>query len=113
MTDRIACINPNCRRTAAPEKHPGSTWIICGKCYRAMPERYGIRWKALNKRSRKLTRISRKAMTQSQMRGRQWFRIDRIYDRSWERLVASMIQSFTSSEQPAGIEEFLKENGLV
>ncbi len=113
MTDRIACINPNCRRTAAQDKHPGSTWIICGKCYRAMPDRFRVRWKALNKRSRRLTRISEKTKnTTMAARSRQWFRIDRMYNRAWDRLVEAITHYFTASEQPVGLEDFMKENGL-
>lgn len=101
MTDRIACINPNCRRTAAQEKHPGSTWIICGKCYRAMPGRFRARWKALNKRSRRLPRISEKTKTTTTAaRSRQWFRINRLYGRAWDRLNDDITQYFTASLQP-------------
>lgn len=113
MTDRIACINSSCRRTAAADKHPGSTWIICGKCYRAMPERFRSRWKALNKRSRRLSKISQKPPVQQPVRRPQWFRIEAMYDRAWDRLVASITQYFTASEEPAGLEFFLKENGLA
>lgn len=31
---RIACSVPFCRRTAAKDRHPGCTEIICGRCWR-------------------------------------------------------------------------------
>lgn len=34
MTDRIPCCIPFCRRTAARDKHPNCTEIICGRCWR-------------------------------------------------------------------------------
>lgn len=112
MTDRIACINPNCRRTAAQEKHPGSTWIICGKCWKAMPTRYRARWNSLKKRSRKLDRIFDKQKPAQPDRLAQWHTIDRFYRQSWDKLISSITQYFTTSEQPVGLEEFMKENGL-
>lgn len=112
MTDRIRCLNPNCRRTAAPEKHPGSTWIICGKCWRVLDPELKRRWKALNARNRKLFRLSRRKAFQDG-RNRQWWVISRQYDRAWDRLHSALVAYFTPSEKPTGIEAFLKENGLV
>lgn len=36
---RIPCCIPFCRRTAAAEKYPGCTEIICGKHWRLAPKR--------------------------------------------------------------------------
>lgn len=110
MVERIPCINPTCRRTAAPDKHPGSDWIICGKCWKALPERTRHRWKQLNARWRKIHR----AMQKRQAGPVTWNRIvDRI-DRAWNRLNADITQYFTSpNEPPVGLEDFLKENGIA
>jgi len=39
MTDRIPCVVPFCRRTAAREKFPDATEIICGKHHRLARKR--------------------------------------------------------------------------
>jgi len=39
MTERINCLVPFCRRTAAREKYPAATQIICGKHYRLADKR--------------------------------------------------------------------------
>jgi len=109
MTDRIACINPNCRRTAARDKHPGSTWIICGKCWKALPDRTRKRWKQLNARWRKVERTMRKRNTVPET----WNRIVDRLEGAWDRLNHDITHYFTASEQPVGLEDFMKENGLV
>lgn len=39
MGDRIPCAVPFCRRTAARDKHPNATEIICGKHWRLARKR--------------------------------------------------------------------------
>jgi len=41
-----------------------------------------------------------------------WNRIVNRLDAAWDRLEAEIVHYFTASEQPVGIEDFLKENGL-
>ncbi|MFB0693005.1 hypothetical protein ACA106_20985 [Agrobacterium pusense] len=109
MTDRIACINPNCRRTADRDKHPGSRWIICGKCWKALPDRMRKRWKQLNARWRKVERTMRKRNTGPVV----WNRVVERLEGAWDRLNHDITHYFTASEQPVGLEDFMKENGLV
>lgn len=113
MTDRICCLNPNCNRTAAAEKHPGSTYIVCAKCWRSMPRDFKGRWKLLNARSRKLDRMSRKPSFNRPERVPQWNRLADIYDRAWAALTMAIKHYYTAGERPIGIEDFLKENGIV
>ncbi|WP_048902683.1 hypothetical protein [Agrobacterium pusense] len=112
MTDRIPCINPNCRCTAAQDRFPGSTSIICGKCWRAIPARYRARWKQLKARDRKFTRLRRKTQYADPTRDTQWWSISNRYGSAWRTLINSITHYFTASEQPVGLEDFMKENGL-
>lgn len=109
MSGRIPCLNPNCRRTAAQDKYPGSTNIICGKCWRAMPDRMRRRWKQLKARWKKIERVMRKRSTP----GPVWNRIVDRFNAAWVRLESDIVRYFTSPEQPIGIEDFLKENGIA
>jgi hypothetical protein len=109
VPDRIPCLNPNCRRTAAQDKYPGSFHIICGKCWRALPPRYRARWKQLKARWKKIERSMRKRATP----GPVWNRIVGRIETSWIRLEADIVRYFTNTETPVGIEDFLKENGIV
>lgn len=113
MSNRICCLNPNCKRTAAEERHPGSTYIVCAKCWRTMPRTFKDRWKTLNARSRKLDRMHRKPSFNRPERMRQWSRLAAIYDRSWAALTAALTLYWTAGPTPVGIEDFLKENGIV
>ncbi len=113
MADRICCINPNCRRTAAQDKFPRSSRIICGKCWKALPERMRRRHKQLNARDRLLERLMKKQGFSHEARGRQWYRLSIQFDAAWGRLNASMIHFFTAGETPHGLDDFLKENGLA
>tara|TARA_R110002012_G_C11673164_1_gene613294 strand:+ start:7334 stop:7771 length:438 start_codon:yes stop_codon:yes gene_type:complete len=111
--DRIPCLVPTCSCSAAQSRFPGATGWICAKHYKGMPPEIKRRWKQLNARSRKLNRLGKKNSYRYGDRQRQWFRIDRIYARSWHALDLAIIHYFTASERPVGIEEFLKEHGLV
>ncbi|KQV27883.1 hypothetical protein ASC97_05840 [Rhizobium sp. Root1203] len=78
-----------------------------------MPLEFRRRWKTLNARDRKLGRLHKKTSFNRPERQPQWNRLAAIYDRAWEALHLSIIHYFTASERPIGIEDFLKENGLV
>jgi hypothetical protein len=108
MSHRIRCINPTCRRTAAQDKHPGSSQIICGKCWRAIPDRMRMRWRQLHRRWKRIERTMRKRSTDSTT----WNRIVERLESAWDRLEADVVRYFTASETPVGIEDFLKENGI-
>lgn len=113
MTDRIPCINQECRCTAPADRHPGSSTILCRKCWRAMPAQFRARWKQLNARSRKLTKISRKTQFNRPERRANWVWISEMDDRAWQALELAIKQYFRSGSEPAGIDEFLKEIGFA
>jgi len=113
MMKRICCLNPTCKRTEAQEKYPGSTYIVCAKCWRTMPRQFKDRWKTLNARSRKLGRMSRKPSFNRPERNPQWIRLDEIYERAWQALTMAITHYYVAGERPVGIEDFLKENGIV
>lgn len=113
MADRICCINPSCRRTAPRDKFPHSSGIICAKCWKALPEHMRRRHKQLNGRNRVLDRLVNKPAFSPDARRPQWVRLDRNFRALWARLNASMIHFFTAGEEPHGLDDFLKENGLA
>ncbi|MBO3760398.1 hypothetical protein [Ciceribacter sp. L1K22] len=113
MSNRLPCINPRCRRTAAAEKYPGSDEIICNGCYKSLPPALRQRWKTLTGRNRKLNRLHKKGAYRVPERNRQWWRISIRYDRAWTAFWLSLKLYFNQSETPVGIEDFLKENGIV
>lgn len=109
---RIACCNPRCNRTAAQEKHPGCTEIICYKCWKLLPKELTKRYRDLNKRWKKTDRlIARRyetlpvdAETAINLRNRI---IDQM-DENWREIRGY----FHHTEKPEGIDAFLKEIGL-
>lgn len=107
--DRIPCINPRCRRTFKAEGDGGE--VVCGKCFRTLPqavrEEHRRYWREIRKWDRRILRTSDN------------FKIDRmkaIRDRIAERLArhwdTDMKPFFTAPEKPAGLDAFLEEIGL-
>ncbi|RWC91702.1 MAG: hypothetical protein EOS72_03335 [Mesorhizobium sp.] len=121
MPDRVPCINPRCRRTAAQEKYPDSDDIICGKCWRQLPVSMRRRDRQLRKRWKLVDRMAEKG-TGFRRRGRRHGRPDlgvpqaytmrtslgRLWDQHWERLRAF----FATPDKPAGLDTFLEEMNL-
>lgn len=70
--DRIPCAVPFCRRTAAREKHPHATWIICGK-----------HWRLASKRKRRLYGLMCRRYDHAQLQQRS----DAYAWRKWRQLV--------------------------
>jgi hypothetical protein len=109
MTDRIPCINPRCRRTAPADEHGGE--IICGKCFRTLPQatrqehrRY---WRQIRKWDRAITRTADVLRTQRMhdIRNRLAWQLGLHWDREIKPF-------FLAPEKPAGIDTFLEEVGL-
>lgn len=113
MSNRICCLNPSCKRTAAEEKHLGSDFIVCAKCWRAMPRVLKDRWKLLQRRGKRLRRMGNKPSFARPERTPQWNRLVATYNRSWAALEAALTLYWTAGPAPVGIEDFLKENGIV
>jgi len=109
MSERIACINPHCRRTFKAEEH--SSEVICRKCFRSLPEHVRkehrsywreIRmWDRRSKRTGDELRITKMIA----LRDRVSFRLGR----HWDTVIKPF---FTQPEKPMGLESFLEDVGL-
>lgn len=109
MSDRIPCINPNCRRTAKREDFDGQE-IICAKCFRALPASIRTRRKQLQKRSRLLDRLARRKALQG--KGFKWALVARKFDAAWSENWEAMRAYFAPGERPEGLPAFLEDMGL-
>lgn len=108
--DRTPCINPRCRRTFDAAKHgPGD--MICGKCFRSLPQ--AIRqehqrlWRELRKWRRRMTRTSDefKRARMASIEDSYSFKINR----HWDDVLRPAI---VTPAKPEGLEGFLAEVGL-
>ncbi len=112
MNGRVPCINPSCNRTAATDKHPGCDEIICGKCFKALPDRLRKRYRQLRKRDRKLCSYFNSKRSEHVSDKRCW-RLNRnmnvLIEKNW-----AMIRNYyqAPAEKPQGLEAFLQEIGL-
>lgn len=105
--DRIPCINPRCRRTAPYEPN---TEIICGKCFRALPDdlkrEHRRCWREKRKFERRITRTSDELKIQRlRAIADVW---SRKINENWEKIRAAVEQP----DKPDGLQSFLEENGL-
>ncbi|MBN7758959.1 hypothetical protein JYP46_19195 [Nitratireductor aquimarinus] len=109
MSDRTPCINPRCRRTGPADEFPGE--MICGKCFRSLPE--GVRrehrrlWREIRKWERRITRTSdeMKIVKMHNIVTRLSWQLSRHWDREIKTL-------FLAPEKPEGLDAFLEEMGL-
>lgn len=108
--DRIPCINPRCRRTAAQDKFPDSDEIICGKCFATLPQSLRRRHKTYWRRVGQTKRLIAKATTPGRLD--QIARIDEINQRLGYNVWRAMRAFFEPIEKPAGLDTFLEEMGL-
>ncbi|MER8616042.1 hypothetical protein NKG99_04175 [Mesorhizobium sp. M1409] len=109
MSDRVPCINPRCRRTFKREHE--SQEIICGKCFRMLPdatrrEHRGF-WRELRKWDRRIARTSDelKAVRMRAIRERISFNLGLHWD-------AHIKAPLLAPDKPAGLDTFLEEVGL-
>lgn len=110
MADRIPCINPRCRRTAAQDKFPDSKEIICAKCFRALPlafrQEHRRCWREINKWERRILKTVDPLKAQ---------RMRVICNRWTDRLNAGwneMRKTIVQPEKPVGLDTFLEEMRL-
>lgn len=110
MSERIPCIKPGCRRTAAAEKYAPGAEIICAKCFRALPESFRKEhrrcWREIRKWERRI------AKTSDEIRRQKMHRIRRMWcarlNRGWDEMRATL----ETPQRPEGIDAFLEEVGL-
>lgn len=107
MTDRVPCINPRCRRTFKDE---GSE-IICGKCFRTLPEatrkEHRGYWRDIRKWDRRIARTSDELRIVRMRVIR-----DRLSDQLNQHWEEKIRPPFLSPEKPAGLDTFLEEIGF-
>ena len=106
---RTPCINPRCNRTGSVDEFPGE--MICGKCFRTLPEavrsehrRY---WREIRKWERRMMRTSDelKIARMRDIRNRLEWRLGLHWDREIKA-------RYLAPEKPAGLDAFLEEVGL-
>lgn len=106
--DRIPCINPRCRRTAAASKYEPGEEIVCRTCFRALPQSVRNRYRALGRRERRVIRLIDKAIrTRLSLPPVEYLQgaMERARYANWRR----MVEFFRPVERPAGIDAFLEE----
>ncbi len=106
---RTPCINPRCRRTFKADD--GSGEIICGKCFRGLPEAVRAEhrgyWREIRKWDRRIARSGEelKITRMHAVRGRLSWRLNMHWD-------VEIKARFVSPERPEGLDAFLEEIGL-
>ncbi|MBE1208170.1 hypothetical protein [Aminobacter carboxidus] len=109
MSERIPCINPRCRRTFADDGK--SSEIICGKCFRTLPEatrkQHRRYWRKIHKWERRITRTGDELNI---------FRMRAVRDTlsmrlnmHWDTCIKPF---FLAPEKPAGLDAFFEEVGF-
>ena len=109
-SDRTPCINPRCRRTFDTAKH-GHGELICGKCFRSLPQPVRDQHLRLWRHLRKWRRAA--ARTSDEFKRA---RIESIVDAyssqinlHWDQVLRPAL---ITPEKPIGLEGFLAEVGL-
>ena len=122
MVDRIHCLNPACRRTAAADRFDGATSItcandsassiVCAKCWKIVPAELRDRHRELRARDRKIARAVMKRAAKGLITNARvqylWFLLEGRSVSNWHAIAIY----FQQSPSPAGLEEFMKEAGL-
>ena len=106
---RTPCINPRCRRTGSIDEFPGE--MICGKCFRTLPEtvrkEHRGYWRNIRKWNRRITRTG-DDLKITRMRAIR-DRISRRLSLHWDQEIKPF---FLAPEKPEGLDSFLEEVGL-
>lgn len=112
MNGRIPCLNPRCRRTF-PRKpdDDDDAEVICGKCFKALPEaprkRHRDCWREYRAWDRRITRTSDELKIQRMRAIREMWGTK--INENWEIIRAAVM----NPEKPEGLDGFLKEAGLA
>lgn len=110
MIDRIPCVNPLCRRTGSIEKFPDCTEICCGKCWKLLPKALTARYRQIRRRWTKVNRRVDRGIAKGRAYPYGLYALLQQQNRANWRAIQSY---FTAPPAPAGLENFLKENGLA
>lgn len=108
MTERIPCINPRCRRTFKPDGNSGE--IICGKCFKTLPEEtrkvHRGYWREIRKWDRRISRNGDefKIRRMRQIRDR----YSNLLNFHWDENIKGF---FLAPEKPDGLVGFFEDMG--
>lgn len=109
VSDRIPCINPRCRRTFKADD--GNSEVVCGKCFRTLPE--AVRkehrgyWREIRKWDRRILRTADELKIARMRPIRKRFS-DQL-NRHWDTVIKPF---FLAPEKPEGLDSFLEEAGF-
>ncbi|WP_192252029.1 hypothetical protein [Mesorhizobium silamurunense] len=109
MADRTPCINPICRRTF--KRQHDNEEIVCGKCFRTLPEatrkEHRRCWREYRKWDRRIKRTVDvlKAQRMHEIRDR-W---GAMISGHWDGQIKPF---FLAPEKPVGLDSFLEEMRL-
>lgn len=110
--NRIKCCNPACRRTAAEEKHPGSSEIICSKCWKLLPKRLTSRYRQLRRRDNKGIRLAEKKYAAGRLTDRQIDECERMAHLLVRKNWTEITMFFKLPQEPENLSSFLDEGFL-
>lgn len=105
MTEkRTNCFNPPCRRTFKYQEGDETREVVCGKCWKLLPQALRQEYKHLKARRLKITRRLRKKGVENvelpHLRARQEANWRAIHD------------FYAAPQKPAGLDTFLEEIGF-
>lgn len=110
MNARTPCINPKCRCTGKAEDFPGE--MICGKCFRALPQQvrndHRFYWREIRKWQRRIVK-TQDEMKLVKMRNMVYMWQCRLSSHWDEYIKAPLL----APEKPEGLDVFLEELGLA
>lgn len=112
MSDRIPCINPRCRRTAPAEKYEPGEEIICRGCFKLLPKSVADRYKALNKRERRVLRQVERRIAKGEITADKVRVLEAAFSRLRYENWQAMRAFFRPVDKPEGLDAFLEEVGL-
>ncbi len=105
---RTPCINPRCKRTF---KADDGGEVVCGKCFRTLPEAVRAEhrgyWREIRKWDRRILRTADNFKIERMASIRD--RLARRIEAHWDREIKAR---FLAPEKPDGLDAFLEEMGL-
>ncbi|CCF19108.1 conserved protein of unknown function [Pseudorhizobium banfieldiae] len=108
MSGRTPCINPKCRRTADAAKFPDE--MICGKCFKALPQQLREDFKFAWRQYRKWDR--RRMKTTDELKLQKVHSVMGMWGRRIDATWVEIKKHLTADEKPEGLDAFLEEMGL-
>ena len=107
---RIPCINPRCKRTAPEDKYGPGTEIICGKCFRKLPEalrrEHRRCWREIRKWEKRITKTS------DELKRHQMGTILQLWENRLDGNWKEIRDWIVAPPKPQGLDNFLDEMGM-